>query len=161
MNFKLSIFLLLLFLMHLSTFGQGNKATILSVSEIDEAMQKEPRMIVMEIFTDWCMYCKMQERQIRKDVELNNLLKKETYYVTLNGASKESFYFNKQIYKPSPYPNGIHGFTLAISQANEPPSYPMWVIFNKKQEILFRHSGLLKPTQLASVLMTLLKIEKR
>ena len=148
-----------LFLTCLSTSAQDKQAGTLSLGDIEEAMETDERLIVMQLSTDWCVYCKMQDRQLSKDNEINRLLDEKTYYINIDAESKDTLKFNKTLYSPSSYKNGLHEFTLAVSGQNEQPAFPMWVIFNAKHEIIYRQSGLVKPKELKEVLRTLLSEE--
>lgn len=151
-------FLAALFLTCLSASAQDSQAGELALEEIEEAMKTDERLIVMQLSTDWCVYCKMQDRQLSKDKGINRFLEERTYYINLDAESKDSLSFNNILYNPSPYPNGLHEFTLAVSGSQQ-PSFPMWVIFNKDHEIIYRQSGLVKTKDLSEVLKTLLSEE--
>lgn len=144
----------------LGSFAQNSEPVVWSLPDVEEAMQKDPRLIVIQLTTDWCVYCKMQDRQLSKDVAINQILEEKTYYVNLNGESKDTLKFNEKVYGPSLYKNGLHDFTLAVSGKNEQPSFPMWVIFNANHELIYRQSGLVKPKELTEVLKVLLPSEE-
>ncbi|MEO6683611.1 MAG: thioredoxin family protein [Ginsengibacter sp.] len=149
---------LVLPLVFLSLFApaQNKPIAYLSLEEVKEAMMKEEKLIVMNFSTDWCAYCKIQERQLKKNDEVSQLLNDRTYYITLNAETKDTLKFNNIIFNPSPYKGGIHELALAVSEKNEHPAFPMWVIFNKDYEIIFRKNGLVKPKDLVEVLKNLL-----
>lgn len=148
-----------IFFTYLSTKAQDKQAETLSLDEVEDAMKTDSRLIVMQLSTDWCVYCKMQDRQLSKDTGIYSLLAEKTYYINLNAESTDTLKFNKTIYSPSSYKNGLHEFTLAIAGQKEQPVFPMWVIFNAKHKIVYRQNGLLKPKELKEVLRTLLAEE--
>ena len=148
-----------LFISCLSATAQDKQAGELSLVEIEAAMKTEERLIVLQFSTDWCVYCKMQDRQLSKDEEINRLLDEKTYYSRINAESKDTIRFNQTLYYPSSYQNGLHELTLAVAGKNEQPSFPMWVIINKENEILYRQNGLVKPKDLVGVLKVLLELE--
>ena len=154
-----TLFLATLFITCLSTTAQNKQAGELSLEGIEKAMKTKERLIVLQLSTDWCVYCKMQDRQLSKDKNVSSLLEEKTYYINLNAESKDSLKFNETLYRPSSYKNGLHEFTLAVSGQNQQPAFPMWVIFNKDYEIIYRQTGLVKPKDLTEVLKTLLAEE--
>ena len=154
-----TLFLATLFITCLSTTAQNKQAGELSLEGIEKAMKTKERLIVLQLSTDWCVYCKMQDRQLSKDNNVSSLLEEKTYYINLNAESKDSLKFNETLYSPSSYKNGLHEFTLAVSGQNQQPAFPMWVIFNKDYEIIYRQTGLVKPKDLTEVLKTLLAEE--
>ena len=151
-----TLFLATLFFTCFSATAQDKQAGELSLEEIEAAMKTDERLIVIQLSTDWCVYCKMQDRQLSKDEEITQILENKTYYINLNAESKDTVKFNNTLYSPSSFKNGLHEFTLAVSGQNEQPSFPMWVIFNKDYEIIYRQTGLVKPKELTEVLKTLL-----
>lgn len=156
---KLRTLLLAIFsLTCLSAAAQMRHSEELSLAKMEVAMKTDERLIVLQFSTDWCVYCKMQERQLNKNKEIDDLLKEKTYYLRLDAESKDTITFNQTQYHPSPYENGLHDFTFALSGRHEQPSFPMWVILNKDQEILYRHNGLVKPKDLAAVLKVLVQL---
>ena len=148
-----------IFLTCLSAFSQDKQVVKLSLNEVENAMENDERMIVLQLSTDWCVYCKMQNRQLSKNTELTAFLKEKTYYINLDAETKDTLLFNKIVYSPSSYKNGLHDFTLAVSGEHQQPTFPMWVIFNKDHEIVYRQSGLVKTKDLAEVLKTFLSEE--
>lgn len=154
-----TLFLATLFFTCLAAQGQDRQKKELSLAEIETAMKTDDRLIVMQLSTDWCVFCKMQDRQLIKDKELSKLLAEKTFYINLNAESKDTLKFNETLYRPSAYNNGLHEFTLAVTEQNEQPSFPMWVIINADHEIVYRQSGLVKPKKLSEVLKNLISEE--
>ena len=145
-----------LYITCLSATAQDKQAGELSLEEIEESMKTDERLIVLQFSTDWCVYCKMQDRQLSKDKNVSNLLEERTYYINLNAESKDTLAFNNTTYNPSPYKNGLHELTQAVTGENQQPAFPMWVIFNTDYEIIYRQNGLVKTKDLSEVLKTLL-----
>ena len=147
------------FLTCLSSFSQDKQAKDFSIKEVEKAMDQHEKLVVMQLSTDWCVYCKMQDRQLSKDKEITELLEEKTFYINLDAESKDTLIFNETVFSPSHYKNGLHDFALAVSGEHQQPSFPIWVIFNKDNEIVYRQSGLIKAKDLAEVLKTLLSEE--
>lgn len=147
------------FLTCLSAFSQEKQENDFSLKEVGKAMNQDDKLIVIQLSTDWCVYCKMQGRQLSKDKEISELLQEKTHYINMDAESKDTLIFDKTVYNPSPYKNGLHEFTLAVSGKNEQPSFPMWVIFNKDHEIVYRESGLINAKDLTQVLKRFLMKE--
>ena len=72
----------------------------------------------------------------------------------MDAESKDIIRFNQTLYHTSSYQNGLHELTLAVAGKNEQPSFPMWVIINKENEIVYRQNSLVKPKDLVGVLKT-------
>lgn len=147
------------FLTCLFAFPQDKQAKDFSIKKIEKAMDQHEKLVVVQLSTDWCVYCKMQDRQLSKDKEITELLEAKTFYINLDAESKDTLRINETVFSPSPYKNGLHDFALAVSGAHQQPSFPMWVIFNKDHKIVYRQSGLVKAKELGHVLKTLLSEE--
>ena len=148
------------FLTGLSSFSQDKQMKDFSLKEVEKAMNQHEKLVVLQLSTDWCVYCKMQDRQLSKDKEISELLQEKTFYINLNAESKDTLRINETVFRPSPYKNGVHEFALAVSGEYQPTSFPMWVIFNKNHEIVYRQSGLMKTKELARVLTGLISNEE-
>ena len=147
------------FLNCLSSFSQDKQAKNFSIKKVEKALNQIEKLMVIQLSTEWCVYCKMQDRQLKKDKEIIKLLQEKTFYLKLDAESKDTIRFNETVFSPSPYKNGLHDFALAVIAEHQQPSFPLWVIFNKDHEIVYRQSGLVKAKELVHVLKTLLSVE--
>jgi len=70
----------------------------LTFAQLRDSMAVHPKPVVIKLYTDWCMYCRMQDRQISRDTLLQQLLSEKYYYVAFNAESHDPVIFNDTSY---------------------------------------------------------------
>lgn len=146
---KIKVLILLLLL---GGFAFGQKKYAVSFEELPLKMTENPKPVVVKIYTDWCGICKIQDKQIEKDIELQQIFAKDFYYVEFNAESRADITFNGRTYRFIPHgtKGGIH--ELAVALGGTQLSYPCWVLLDPGYYVTAGHSGLLKPKQLKALL---------
>ncbi len=118
-----------------------------SLSEIESKLSQSPKNLVIKFSTNWCGICAIQERKIRKDKKLIQILNEQFYYIELDAESSESFKFAGKEFNHRK--NKMHEFAMFL--LNGSPVYPAWVILNSDLEIIFQYQGLLETHELISI----------
>ena len=104
-------------LMVLTSFNPDKKKKDLwqGWDEIQQLMEQQPKPIIIDIYTDWCIYCKKIDASTYKNDSVCQYMKDHFYRFKFNGESKDTlmwhnkkFGFNK-IYK-------VHNFVQYVSQ---------------------------------------------
>lgn len=69
------------------------KATIqwLSIEEAYELNKKEPRKIFVDVYTDWCGWCKRMDKDTFSNAEVAEYVNKNYYAVKMNAESDRAF----------------------------------------------------------------------
>lgn len=127
----------------------------IQISEIESKLNQNPKNIIIELYTDWCGICAIQDKKIQKNDELVSLLENEFYYVKFNAESTESFVLNGINFENKDHK--IHDFAKAISSDSN--AFPAWIIMNSKFEIIFQYNGLIETEDLKSILLELNNID--
>lgn len=154
---------LVVLLVFLSFMGFPQKKDVaISFESLSDSLAKDPKPILIHVYTDWCTYCMMQENGIKKSAELSSLLGKELYYLKLNAENKETISFNHERYhfKPNGPTTGIHELALALGKGNKDIAYPTWFILDANYKVQYSFSGYLKPKDLNTLLLAYLKEKK-
>lgn len=63
----------------------------LTLEEAFEKNKKEPRKIFVDVYTDWCGWCKKMDRETFADAEVAKYVNENYYAVKLNAESSRSF----------------------------------------------------------------------
>lgn len=94
------IIILLIVAMVSSFMGKPNKEKInwISITQLDELYSKNPKPILLDVYTDWCGWCKEMDRTTYKNDKVASYINEHYYAVRLNAESKEPFFFNKKKY---------------------------------------------------------------
>ncbi|WP_322969814.1 thioredoxin family protein [Faecalibacter sp. LW9] len=111
-------------------------------SEFNAKFKEKPKAIMIYFYTDWCGVCKIQEKQIERDVEIQQFLQEEVYFLKINGESKDEITFLDQKFVPS-YSDKSHPFVTEFIPPKD-VAYPLWIILDENLQILGKFSGLIK-----------------
>lgn len=118
---------------------------------IEEAMEKSKvhkKKIFVDVFTDWCGWCKVMDRETFSDPEVATVLNEKFYAVKLNAETKkEDIVFNGTTFKyveTSPG-RGVHQFAAALLQNQL--SYPTVVFLSEDFGMIAPMPGFKKPEE--------------
>lgn len=116
----------------------------LTFEEAVKAQEKQPRKIVIDMYTDWCGWCKVMDRETFSDPEIIEYVNKHFYAVKFNAEQKEPITFQGKTYNfVNTGRRGIH--TLAYSLMQGKASYPSFVFLDEKFNNLGVSKGFKKP----------------
>lgn len=102
----------------------------ISWDEAVEAHARSPKMLFIDVYTDWCGWCKVMDRQTFTDPKVIKHLNDNYYAVKFNAESEPPVVFRGQEYKVvSGGRRGIH--TLAYALLEGELSYPSYVYLNQ------------------------------
>jgi thioredoxin-related protein len=99
----------------------------------EEAVEKskvEKRKIFIDVYTDWCGWCKVMDRETFSDPNVAKILNEKFYPVKFNAEQRENITFNGNTFKF--VANGSGGYhELAAALLNNQMSYPTVVFLNE------------------------------
>jgi thioredoxin-related protein len=99
----------------------------------EEAVQKsktEKRKIFIDVYTDWCGWCKVMDKKTFNDPAVAKILNEKFYPVKFNAEQKEDVVFNGNTFKFIPSgASGVH--QLAAALLNNQLSYPTVVFLDE------------------------------
>ena len=123
-------------------------------SDIEGLQQKEKRIVMVIIGTEWCKYCNAIKQTVLKNKKLTGTLERSFYTVFLNAEYKHNIFFAGREFKynPSGVNTGMHELANELGTINKQLSFPSLCFLNEKNEIIYQHSGFLDPVSLASLL---------
>lgn len=116
-------------------------------SEAVEANTKEPKKIFVDVYTDWCGWCKRMDQSTFMDSSVIAFLNANFYAVKLNGEQKESITWKGNEYKW--VAGGRFGYNeLAAELLDRQMQYPTFVIRDEKFMPIRISPGYKDPTNL-------------
>ncbi|MDQ6477737.1 DUF255 domain-containing protein [Dyadobacter sp. LHD-138] len=134
-----------------STPAKGEEIQWLTIEQAYAKIQQEPRKVLIDIYTDWCGWCKVMDRETYKNPEVISYINKKFYAVKLNAEQTEAitignqkFEFLKQGQK------GVHQIALALT--NNQPSYPTTVFLDDKFQMIQPLPGYMKSKEFHEVI---------
>jgi thioredoxin-related protein len=71
----------------------------ISIQEAEKLSKKHPRKIVVDVYTDWCGWCKKMDKSTFADEKVAKFVNKNFYAVKLNAETKEEIILNGKTYR--------------------------------------------------------------
>lgn len=146
---NLFLFLMLVPCFYLSQMKTG------TFSDLETEMLKDPKPIIIHLYTDWCAVCKIEKYRLSKDEEAIKLINDNFYLINFEAEkTREKIKFQGQEFSYlSNGSSGIHELALALSKNKKQPVYPLWIFLDKNQKLLYYHEGAINPEILKQKLL--------
>jgi thioredoxin-related protein len=94
-----SIFLVLFigaFVCSFSIPAKKEKINWISLAELNELYYKQPKPILVDVYTDWCGWCKVMDAKTYTNEKLAAYINEHYYAVKYNAESADTVLFNKK-----------------------------------------------------------------
>jgi len=135
--------LLFLSIIAISSFGfisgGGGDDKEIHWMNFDEAVklnQKHPKKIFIDVYTQWCGWCKKMDADTYTDPAIISYINKYYYAVRLDAETADTFHFkDHKFYNPQPHTRGTVN-ELASSLLDGKLGYPTTVYMNENVERL-------------------------
>ncbi len=119
--------------------------------EVQEAEKTEPRKIFVDVYTEWCGWCKKMDQNTFTNPEIIRYMNNNFYAVKFDAETEEVIRFKDKDYKY--VPSGNRGYNeLAAEILNGRMSYPTSVYIDEDLNVLFPVPGYLEPKILEEIL---------
>lgn len=148
--------LILVFLVHGFCFSQINSGTF---SELESLKDEDRKPVIFHLYTEWCFVCKIESYELNKNKELVKMINENFHFINFEAEkTKEKIIFQGTEFTYLPNGNsGIHELALALSKNKKQPVYPLWIILDKNQNLMYYHEGEFKPEKMKEKLKEILK----
>jgi thioredoxin-related protein len=103
----------------------------LSWEEAIERHEAEPRKILVDVYTDWCGWCKRMDKKVFTEDTVADYVNEHFYAVKLNAEQREKINYagHEFVFDPTLTRRGAH--TLAVSLLNGRLSFPSIVYLDE------------------------------
>jgi len=99
--------------------------------EAANANEADPRKILVDVYTDWCGWCKVMDRKTFSDPDIVSYINENFHAIKLDAESKETITWQGYEFKwMEGGRNGVHA--LAYSLLNKQMSFPQFVLLDEE-----------------------------
>ncbi len=144
-----------------NAFSQEKSSSIqwMSLNEAEVAQKKNPKKILVDVYTDWCGPCKMMMKNTFTNPEIIDYINKNYYAVKFNAESEQAVTFKGKTYTNPSFDktksagrNSTHELTYQIALVNGNIAYPTLVYIDEEMNILSPVQGYFQAEQLEPIL---------
>ncbi|GAB3640520.1 thioredoxin family protein [Spirosoma arcticum] len=123
----------------------------LTIQEAYVLTQKTPKKFVVDVYTDWCGWCKVMDRETFSKPAIVDYVNENYYAVKLNAEQTGDIKLGKQTFKyVSGGSRGVH--ELAAALMKNQMSYPTTVFLDEKFQLIQPIPGYLEPRMFHQVI---------
>lgn len=124
-----------------------DKINWLTFEEAAELTEKNPKMILVDVYTDWCGWCKKMDKGTFTDPAVVKYVNDTFYPVKMNAENgKRSFNFRGQEYTEQ-----------TMARAMRVSSYPNFIVMDAAMENITQMPGYREPEPFLQTLEAVLK----
>ena len=136
MKYIINISLAALFFIAFSPGATGqNKIKWMTWEDALKAHETAPKKFVVDIYTDWCTWCKRMDKQTFQKDHIARYVNQNFYAIKFDAESKRDILFNGNTYKfIKKGRKGYHELAVAITQGQL--SYPTVVFLDEKLSVI-------------------------
>lgn len=139
---------------HQAAYSEASESPVtwMTFEEAVERSKTEKRKIFIDVYTDWCGWCKVMDKNTFSEPMIAKILNEEFYPVKFDAEQKEDIVFNGTTFKFVPSGNkGYH--QLAAALLNNQLAYPTVVFLDEGFSQAYPVAGYKKPEEFHQFLM--------
>lgn len=124
------------FLLSADNYPSQNRIDWLTWEEAVALNEKEPRKMFVDIYTDWCGWCRKLDQTTFIDPHVVKLMNEKYYAVKLDAETKDTInYKGKALINPEPQrKKSIHPLAMGLLQNRA--SFPTVVFLDENQQLI-------------------------
>lgn len=131
--------------------AQKTKVNWLSWEQAMELSKKERKKLVLDVYSDNCLWCKRMDETTFSEPGIADYLNEHYYPVKFNAEQKQSLWYNDKEYKfVKNGPKGYH--ELAAELLNGKLSYPSIVFLDENLEVIQAIPGYRSPEDFEQII---------
>ena len=135
----------------LSKISSAQEVKWYTIEKAIELNRKEPKKLVVDVYTDWCVWCKVMDKNTFGNAIIAEYLNKKYYPVKFNAEQKENITIGDNTYKF--VAQGRRGYhELAAALLNNKMGYPSVVFLDEQIRIIQPFQGYIKARQFDEIM---------
>ena len=142
-------FILALIIVAGSATVKAQELQWMTLAEAEAAIKKQPRPLLIDLYTDWCGWCKVMDKNTYSNKQVIDYLSKKFYAVKLDAETRATLTWMGKAYR---YNAGYRTNDLAIYFTLGQLSYPTTVIIPADNSSPQPIPGYLEPKNIELVL---------
>lgn len=138
-----------------NTYTEFSEQSHVNWITFDEAYikcKKNPRPIMIDVYTTWCGPCKMMSAQTFNNPEISKYINDNFYAVKFDAESKDSVKFDKYVFASTDATNPKAPHQFAASILDNQLAYPSIVFLNNQIQRLDILKGFMAPKNFEPIL---------
>ena len=142
----------------LLSIAQTDEINWISLNDAEKLMEKEPRKVLIDVYTDWCGPCRIMNNTTFKDPRVVEFVNAHYYAIKFNAEGPNPLEFRGHTFKNEDYDpnrrgrNATHDLTRAIAPVNGRIAYPTIVYMDEEFNLLTPVQGLQRAEQIMPIL---------
>jgi len=134
-----------------SLSAQAQEIKWLTWEEAQARNAKEPRKFIVDVYTQWCGWCKKMDKATWEQPEITKYINANYYPVKFDAETKEDINFNNKVFKY--VRSGTSGYNeLAVEITFGKLSYPTIVFLDETMNVIQPIPGYKDPASLDKIM---------
>ena len=147
------IIIAIVILVSLPIFGNAQKINWMTFQEAVELNKTTPKKIFIDVYTDWCGWCKRMDQTTFQDSVVVAYMNDNYYAVKFDAERSDTIVFGGYTYINEGGINGRKGtHQLAQALLQGRMSYPSYVFMNEKNQLITVAPGYMEPNEFLPIL---------
>ncbi|MCJ8166201.1 DUF255 domain-containing protein [Pontibacter sp. E15-1] len=127
----------------------SEKIKWLTIEQAEARMKREPRKVLVDVYTDWCGWCKKMDKETFTDPGVAALINQHFYAVKLDAEGTEPISIKGQTFNYKPE---YKSHELAVALLNGQLSFPTTVFLDEELGMLSPVPGYLDAKNMTQIL---------
>lgn len=144
-------YIIILLIAFFSTPIVAQEVNWISFEKAIELNKKEKKFILLDVYTDWCGWCKKMDKTTYKNKVIVDYINKHFYAVKLDGEGKKDITYKDYTFKYRQKGRSKY-HELPATILNGKLSYPTTVVLDKDEKLLDRIPGYLDTKTMEKVI---------
>ncbi|WP_456437038.1 thioredoxin family protein [Psychroserpens sp.] len=148
---KITYIFVLALLTSVTSFAQSQEINWVTLEQALEFQKKNPKKIMMDVYTNWCGPCKMLDKNTFHNKDVVDFVNENYYAVKFDAEGDSTLSYDGKTFSNPTYKaelknrrNGVHDLTRYLKVS----AYPTIVFFDVDAKVISPIKGYQKPQQL-------------